>query len=143
MPQTQMAKTYILENCKTVQLNCFISKNFTRKLCMFIHPTFVTEAGYGEMTINQPFRKCWVIQHWFFGSWSLFPNSVFSATRQLSTTKKKSYSCILKVSSGLRKLKNDTYTSTMVKATNSVNVPSRTQNKCLAACTADFFVREK
>ena len=31
----------------------------------------------------------------------------------------------------------------MVKATNSVNVPSRTQNKCLAACTADFFVREK
>ena len=70
---------------------------------MFIHPTFVTEAGYGEMTINQPFRKC----------------------------------------SGLRKLKNDTYTSTMVKATNSVNVPSRTQNKCLAACTTDFFVREK
>ena len=111
---------------------------------MFIHPTFVTEAGYGEMTINQPFRKCWVIQHWFFGSWSLFPNSVFSATRQLSTTKKK----ILLLypqgeSSGLRKLKNDTYTSTMVKATNSVNVPSRTQNKCLAACTADFFVREK
>ena len=139
-----MAKTYILENCKTVQLNCFISKNFTRKLCMFIHPTFVTEAGYGEMTINQPFRKCWVIQHWFFGSWSLFPNSVFSATRQLSTTKKK----ILLLypqgeSSGLRKLKNDTYTSTLVKATNSVNVPSRTQNKCLAACTTDFFVREK